>query len=137
MRRHFVDSSAFIAQSRVNDQYHKEALAISQKLQKEHAIGITTDFVLSETLTFLRRKTGHHAALKFYEAIKDALDLIIVHTNQKDFERAMEIFKQYHDKEFSVVDCMSFAIMEKQNLTQAFTFDKHFEQAGFEIIKPK
>jgi len=47
----------------------------------------------------------------------------------------MEIFKQYQDKDFSFVDCMSFAIMNQQNLSQAFTFDQHFAPAGFEMVE--
>jgi len=61
---------------------------------------------------------------------------LILKCKKKDFERAMEIFKQYHDKDFSFVDCMSFAIMNQQNLFQAFTFDQHFAQAGFEKLDP-
>ena len=48
--------------------------------------------------------------------------------------QAMEIFKQYQDQDFSFVDCMIFAIMTKQNLSQAFTFE-HFAQAGFEKVE--
>ena len=135
MRRHFIDSSAFIGQSCVDDQYHRDARKISKKLRKEQSIGVTTDFVLSKTLTFLTIRVGHHAAIKFYDSLERAANLIIVYTTQKDFQQAMEIFKQYHDKDFSFVDCISFAIMTKQNLTQAFTFDQHFAQAGFEVVR--
>jgi len=137
MKQHFIDAGAFVAQSYTSDQYHKDALAIAQRMKTEHSIGITTDFVLSEALTFLRRKVGHQSALKFYETIKSATDLIIVYTSQKDFEQALEIFKQYQDKTFSFTDCTSFAIMRNLKITQAFTFDRHFSQAGFEILKPK
>ncbi len=135
MRRHFFDSSAFIGQTCRDDQYHKQARKISKRLKKEHSIGVTTDYVLSETLTFLALRVGHYAAIKFYDSLKKAANLIIVYTNKKDFERAMEIFQQYQDKDFSFVDCMSFAIMKQQNLTQAFTFDQHFAQAGFEKVE--
>lgn len=135
MKRYFIDSGAFIAQSRADDQYHKESLAISQKLREKCLIGVTTDYVLSETLTALRYRIGRHVAMRFYKTIRTALDLIIVYTNQKDFERAIKIFEKYHDKDFSFVDCVSFAIMQNYKITQAFTFDKHFEQVGFEIIK--
>jgi len=137
MKRHFIDSSAFIGQTCASDQYHKAARKISKRLRKEHSIGVTTDYVLSETLTFLSLRVGHYAAIKFFEAIQATVNLIIVYTTKKDFERAMEIFKQYQDKDFSFVDCMSFAIMNQQNLSQAFTFDQNFAQAGFEKVGSK
>ena len=137
MKQHFIDAGAFVAQSYTSDQYHKEALAIAQRMKNKHPIGITTDFVLSEVLTFLQRKLGHQSAIKFHETIKSATDLIIIYTSQKDFDRAIEIFKQYQDKTFSFTDCTSFTIMRNLKITQAFTFDSHFQQAGFEILKPK
>ena len=134
MKRHFIDSSAFIGQTCRDDQYHRQARKISKRLKK-NSIGVTTDYVLSETLTFLSLRVGHYAAIKFYETIHEVANLIIVYTTKKDFYQAMEIFKQYHDKDFSFVDCMSFAIMNQQNLFQAFTFDQHFAQAGFEKVE--
>lgn len=136
MTYYFFDTSAFIAQSQVDDKYHKQALKIAEKLEKEGAIGCTTDFVLSETLTFLRYNIGHRSALEFHQAIKTGSNLIVVYTIQEDFKQGMKIFEQYQDKDFSVVDCISFVIMRKRNITHAFTFNKQFEQAGFEIIKP-
>ena len=134
MKRHFIDSSAFIGQTCRDDQYHRQARKISKRLKK-NSIGVTTDYVLSETLTFLSLRVGHYAAIKFYETIHEVANLIIVYTTKKDFHQAMEIFKQYQDKDFSFVDCMSFAIMNQQNLFQAFTFDQHFAQAGFEKVE--
>lgn len=31
----------------------------------------------------------------------------------------------------SVVDCISFVVMEEEGITDALTGDRHFEQAGF------
>jgi len=125
MKQHFIDASAFIAQSRADDQYHAKALIIAKKLQKENSIGITT----------LRTRVGHQAAIKFYKAVQAGSNLKIIYTKQEDFEQAIKIFEKYSDKDFSFVDCVSFAIMQNYKITQAFTFDKHFEQAGFEMIK--
>ena len=83
MKRHFIDSSAFIGQTCASDQYHKAARKISKRLRKEHSIGVTTDYVLSETLTFLSLRVGHYAAIKFYEAIQATANLIIVYTTKK------------------------------------------------------
>jgi len=35
------------------------------------------------------------------------------------------------DKEWSLTDCVSIAVMERDQIKEAFTSDHHFEQAGF------
>ena len=41
------------------------------------------------------------------------------------------IFGELPDKEWSLVDCASFVVMQQRQLTEALTTDHHFEQAGF------
>ena len=135
MKQHFIDTSGFAAEILVDDQYHEQALVIAEELQTQNSISITTDYVLSETLTLLKARSGHQAALQFAELINRDSDLTIVYTNHKGFENALRIFKTYQDKKFAFVDCLSFVVMRQRKITMAFTFDKHFEQAGFEIIK--
>ena len=35
-----------------------------------------------------------------------------------------------------MTDAISFAIMARLGLSQAFTFDKHFEQYGWRVLHP-
>ena len=35
------------------------------------------------------------------------------------------------DKDWTLVDCASFIIMQQQRLTEALSTDHHYEQAGF------
>lgn len=41
------------------------------------------------------------------------------------------LYKQRADKEWGLTDCTSFVVMTQEQVTQAFTSDRHFEQAGF------
>ena len=43
---------------------------------------------------------------------------------------------KYQDKDFSLTDAISFAVMERLQITQAFTFDRHFAQYGFTLVQP-
>lgn len=36
---------------------------------------------------------------------------------------------------FSLVDSVSFEVMRRERLSQAFAFDKHFEVPGFELLR--
>jgi uncharacterized protein len=44
------------------------------------------------------------------------------------------LFKKHSDKELSFTDCTSFALMKKLGLRQAFSFDDHFIQTGFQLF---
>jgi predicted nucleic acid-binding protein len=38
------------------------------------------------------------------------------------------------DKSWSLTDCSSFLIMESEGIEAALTYDRHFEQAGFQAL---
>ena len=42
---------------------------------------------------------------------------------------AMEFYEARGDKDWSLTDCLSFAVMERRGLNEALTTDHHFEQA--------
>jgi uncharacterized protein len=44
---------------------------------------------------------------------------------------AWKLCKSRPDKEWSLVDCTSFAIMQQLKVQESLTTDHHFEQAGF------
>jgi predicted nucleic acid-binding protein len=43
----------------------------------------------------------------------------------------MDLYLNRPDKEWSLTDCISFVVMEREGLTDALTGDNHYEQAGF------
>jgi len=44
---------------------------------------------------------------------------------------ALELLTTHADKDWSVTDCSSFVIMRSLGVSDAFTFDRDFAQAGF------
>jgi hypothetical protein len=60
----------------------------------------------------------------------------VARSRASDEERAREVSYQYDDKDFSMTDAISFAVMERLRITQALTFDRHFAQYGFTVLTP-
>ena len=58
-------------------------------------------------------------------------EVTVVRVSMRDERRARAIVAQYSDKDFSLTDAMSFAVMERLGIGAAFTLDDHFAQYGF------
>lgn len=134
MKRIFIDSNGWIALNNNRDQFHYEAQKLNRSLLKQRYHYITTNFVLDETYTGLLMKVGHFAAVDFGERIRKSKVTTIIHISEEIEDSAWQLFKQYSDKFFSFTDCTSFIIMRQLNLSEAFTNDHHFIQAGFSIL---
>jgi predicted nucleic acid-binding protein len=134
MQRIFMDANGWIALNNSRDQFHQEAQKLNRKLLKQKHHYITSNFVLDEAYTGLLMKVGHFAAVDFGERIRNSKVTTIIHISDEIEDSAWQFFKQYSDKFFSFTDCTSFVIMRLLNLSDAFTNDHHFAQAGFAIL---
>ena len=48
--------------------------------------------------------------------------------------RALDLYSQRPDKEYSLVDCMSMVLMRERGITHVLTNDHHFRQEGFTVV---
>jgi hypothetical protein len=129
----FVDTGAFIALADADDENHKSAAAFYRDAREKGARFITTNFVVCETLNYLRARLSHRIAVLFLENLRKSGFIEIATVTPSVEEEAFTIFKRYADKDFSFTDCTSFSVMKSLKLKNAFAFDKHFEQ--FEGIR--
>ncbi|MCY7344808.1 MAG: hypothetical protein LH614_01200 [Pyrinomonadaceae bacterium] len=67
----------------------------------------------------------------FIEGLQKSTDVEIISASSELFSLGLKLYKNRPDKEWSVVDCISFIVMGEMKISQAFTQDHHFEQAGF------
>jgi predicted nucleic acid-binding protein len=134
MRRVFFDTSAYIALADSSDQYHARAAELAAMIRASRLPRVTTNYVLAEAITWLRRKLGHAQALRFGDAIRRdaaARHLQIVYADTWLDEEAWAIFQRFEDQSFSFVDCASFAWLRHNPDTEFFAFDEHFGWMGF------
>jgi hypothetical protein len=124
----FVDTGAFIALIDADDENHKAAAAFYRNSKEKGARFVTTNFVVCETMNYLRARISHDIAVLFRENLKKSGFNEVITVTASIEEGAFAIFKRYADKEFSFTDCTSFSIMRSLKLKTAFAFDKHFAQ---------
>jgi predicted nucleic acid-binding protein len=55
----------------------------------------------------------------------------ITPADPKLFDEGVKLFESRSDKEWSLTDCISFVVMQREGIAEALTGDHHFEQAGF------
>lgn len=72
--------------------------------------------------------------LELLDTLKESPDVRILGPTLELFNRGVDLFGQRSDKEWSLTDCISFAAMHDNGITDALTGDRHFEQAGFRAL---
>lgn len=134
MRRVFFDTSAYVALTDISDQFHPEAARLAKAIIAGRLARVTTNYVLAEAYTRIRRKLGHTTAVQFGKNIRRdvaAGNLNIVYADAALDDAAWELFKKYAEQDFSFVDCTSFAWLRQNPRTEVFAFDEHFTWMGF------
>ncbi len=58
----------------------------------------------------------------------------IIPPDQTLFEEGIQLYTNRSDKAWSLTDCISFVVMQREGITEALTGDHHFEQAGFTTL---
>ena len=132
-RRTLVDTSAYFALLDADDAHHQQARTISGHLIAAGWRLCTTSFVLTETHALLLNRLSQQLATRFLRDM-EASPTTLVWVTPRDVQRAKAIIYQYDDKDFSLTDATSFAVMERMGIPTAFSFDRHFAQYGLTVL---
>jgi uncharacterized protein len=130
----FIDTGPWIALMDRRDEWHAAAVRTMDRLRAQKSPLVTSNLVLMEAYTALVGRIQRAAIARLRATIATSSYTRVERVDELTEELAWELFMRYDDKDASMVDCTSFAIMEQLGLSQAFTFDHHFEQVGFNIV---
>ncbi|GIV18934.1 MAG: DNA-binding protein [Armatimonadota bacterium] len=130
----FVDTVAWIALVNRDDNLHEPARQRLQSLFTERAQLVTTELVLIELANALAMPGRRSQAYQFVQSLRQLSMIQIVGMAEELLAEGWQLYGAREDKAWSLVDCVSFVVMQREGIREAFTADHHFRQAGFVTI---
>lgn len=128
MKATFADSFHFVALLNARDHAHFRALDTMRSLQGKL---VTTEFALLEVGDAYSDPLDRPAFLELMDELGASGSAVIVPATSELLQAGLDLFRSRADKGWSLTDCTSFVIMQREGITEALTSDRHFEQAGF------
>lgn len=126
-----VDTAAWIALVNTRDELHSRAQQTMADLRQQKVALITTEFVLLEVSNALCTLAWRERGVRLIDGLRSLADLQIVIVDTTLLAEGWQLYRSRLDKEWSLTDCTSIIVMQKERIEQVFTSDHHFEQAGF------
>lgn len=85
----------------------------------------------------LSKQRYRPAAVELLLSLENDPKVEIVPVSGDLYAQAFKLFSERTDKEWGLVDCVSFVVMRERGITDALTSDNHFRQAGFNALMRK
>lgn len=127
----YLDTGYLVALVNVRDELHSRALAWSRFA---HGPFLLSEFILLESIDALSQPRFRPMAHQLISGLQKRGNVIIEPLHTHLLQRGMALHRARPDKHWSLTDCISFTLMQDHGITQAFAYDLHFEQAGFEAL---
>jgi len=128
----FADTSALYAVLDADDGSHQQAGLFWTGSVLAGAEMITTNYVIVETQALLQRRIGVAAARAF---ASDMMPIVQIHWVDEELHAAaLTALLIANRRELRLVDCVSFELMRRLGIRQAFAFDRDFTEQGFDCI---
>ncbi len=127
----YLDTSALYAVIDGNDTRHAEAAAAWARYLNGSVDLVTTNYVVVETVALAQGRMGMEAVGTL---TADILPLVKIIWVDEGIHRSAAHAHLVSDKrKLSLVDCVSFEVMRRAGIREAFCFDPHFREQGFTI----
>lgn len=131
MQPAFADTFFFLALLNARDAAHPKAVAFARDGDRRL---VTTVWVLTEVADGCAARGNGAAFIELLDALLDSPEIEIVPPTGEWFDAGVTLYRDRSDKRWTLTDCISFEVMRRLEITDALTGDRHFEQAGFQIL---
>lgn len=132
-----IDTVVFIAAYFPREVHHRDGKEIITAIQDQRIRGaLITDYILDETVTFVRRKAGVEASNRVLDTLLGSANLELVKVDRTHFEAGIAFFKRYDRLSFT--DATTVAAMKDQGINLIYSFDSGFDSVPgiVRIVKP-
>jgi predicted nucleic acid-binding protein len=129
--RCFGDSFYCIALLDATDGHHER---VARFARERKPTVWTTRWVLAEVADAMSAPELRGRIAGFFEHLKGNQRFIILNESDALFDQGLARYDARRDKHWSLTDCISFVVMEREELREALTGDRHFAQAGFGAV---
>jgi predicted nucleic acid-binding protein len=135
MSRILVDTSALLALANKRDQFHDRATRAARRLMEAGDRLVGTTLVLAEFQGLLLSRGGPARARAVTSALLDDPGYEWIEVPGDVVRSAVSNWlERYHDQRFSLTDAVSFEVMRREGLVEAFAYDRNFKTAGFVLV---
>jgi predicted nucleic acid-binding protein len=127
----FADTFYYIAFLSPSDEAHEQAKAFTQNYSGKM---LTTEWVLTELADGLAAPVTRQRCVAFIDWLRSDADVKIVPASTDLFNAGLTLYRTRDDKKWSLTDCISFLVMEREGIREVLTGNHNFEQAGFKAL---
>jgi predicted nucleic acid-binding protein len=127
----FLDTSAIYAAADAADPNHRRAVRSLQALLDRGEDLLTHNYVLVESIALLQARLGLTAATRL---ARESAAFVIEWVDDELHEAAVRELEASKKRQVSLVDHVSFLVMQRRHVVTAFAFDPHFTAAGYRLF---
>lgn len=127
----FMDTYGLIAWINTRDAAHQP---VKSYLDAYAGSIVTTEWVLLEFADAFSLASVKPFAIEAIKRIHRLPMFQVVGFDPAVYKAGFDLYETRSDKDWSLTDCISFAVMNERGLSEALTADHHFEQAGFRAV---
>jgi predicted nucleic acid-binding protein len=128
----FLDTVGLLALWDLSDQWHVVAVQAFQEFSKEQASLYTSSFVLLECANAAARRPYRTAVAALWREMGSTGR--VIQPTEEEWQESWSTYERGAVGGPGVVDLTSFRIMHRLGITRAFTNDRHFRTAGFQVL---
>lgn len=135
MKPLFIDSGPFVAMVNPGDRFLEKAEHTWEQIISTARPLISSDHILDEVATAICRSQTPARAARWVRLQLTGELIRWVQAEPKDIAEATNWLEKLSDQKVNFTDALSFTLMRREKITEAFTFDRHFSFAGFQLFE--
>lgn len=132
----FLDTNGWLALLNSSDALHPAASAVWSDLIRHGSTIFLTDWIVAETGNGLARTNARQRFPRAVALLRESPRVRLLSVSESLFQASLALYASRPDKNWGLVDCASFLVMQEHGITEVVTNDRHFGQAGFKCLPP-